>query len=196
MNKALFLDRDGVINKMVKYDNGWDSPQNPNGVKLVNGTEKIISWANKNNILVVEISNQPGVAKGKMTQTMSDDVEKQIHLLLKKRGAVIDKVYFCPHHPEAVIPEFKKVCNCRKPKPGLLLRATKELKIDLTKSIMLGDKAGDVEAGKKAGCKTIIFIHNEDAKNKVDESKKVKADYKISKISDAINLIREEFKSM
>ena len=193
--RALFLDRDGIIDHMVLYGYGWDSPQKPEDVKLVIGIAKIISWANKNNILTIEVSNQPGVAKGKMTQKTSDAIEERVHQLLRGKRAIIDNVYICPHHPEAVIPELKKMCDCRKPKPGLLFRAAKELKIDLTNSIMLGDKAGDVEAGKKAGCKTIIYLHKKDSVNKVEEAINAKADYKVTKMQDVMQILKKYFKS-
>src|SRR3989344_302286 len=118
MIRALFLDRDGVISRMVKYGYGWDSPQKPEDVRLVKDIEKVISWANRNNILVVKVSNQPGVAKGKMDQKTADSIEGQIHKLLEEKNAFIDKSYICPHHPDAVIPELKKNCDCRKQQPG------------------------------------------------------------------------------
>lgn len=195
MHKTLFLDRDGVINHIIRYETGWDSPQRPGDVKLVKGIEKIILWANENKIPVIEVSNQPGVAKGKMSQKTSDAIEKRIHHLLKEKCAIIDKVYICSHHPNAVVSKLKKNCNCRKPKPGLLLRAAKELKINLSKSIMLGDKASDMEAGAGAGCKTIILIHNEDVFEKVKESKKIKSDYKVISIKEAFQIIQKYFKS-
>ena len=195
MQKALFLDRDGVINRMVLYEDGWDSPQNPQDVELVDDVEKVISWANKKGITLIEVSNQPGVAKGKMDQKTSDAIEKRVHRLLGDKGALIDKVYICPHHPEAVVPELKAVCDCRKPKPGLLIKAAKELKIDLGESVFLGDKANDVQAGRKAGCKTIIFTHAQDSNDKVEEAKKVKADYRLFEIKGAIPIVEKMFKS-
>lgn len=195
MQRALFLDRDGVINRMVKYNNGWDSPQSPEDVNLVDGVEKVIAWANKKGIPVIEVSNQPGVAKGKMDQKTSDAINKRIYRLLGDRGAFIDKVYICPHHPEAVVPQLKAVCDCRKPKPGLLIKAAKELKIDLGKSVFLGDKAKDVEAGRSAGCKTIIFIHARDTGDKVNEAKRAKADYRLFEIKEAIPIVETMLKS-
>lgn len=195
MKKAFFLDRDGVINRMVKYDYDWDSPQNPQDVRLVNGIEKVILWANKHKILVVEISNQPGVAKGKMSQEMSDVIEEKVHQLLKEKGVFVNKTYICSHHPQAVVPELKIVCDCRKPKPGLLLMASKELNLDLRKSVILGDKASDAEAGKNAGCKTVLFIHDEDVESKVEASKQAEADYKILGISEAVPILQKIFKS-
>ena len=187
MKRALFIDRDGIINRMVKYPNGWDSPQKPQDVKLVFGVEKVILWANKNGIPVVEISNQPGVAKGKMSKKISRDINKKLYLLLKDKGVYIDKAYICYHHSEAIIKELK-VCDCRKPKPGLLFKAARELKIDLSKSIFLGDKVTDVKAGRDAGCKTIIFIHNKDKRSKVEEAKRANADYKIFELSETISI--------
>jgi D-glycero-D-manno-heptose 1,7-bisphosphate phosphatase len=191
MDKALFLDRDGVINHMVLYKTGWDSPQKPEDVALIAGIEKIISWANKNKISIIEVSNQPGVAKGKMSQKTSDAIENKVHQLLKENGTFINKVYICPHHPAAVIAKLRKKCNCRKPKPGLLLKAAKELGIDLTKSVFLGDKAADAIAGKKAGCKTIIYIHHHDSKNKVEEAKNADADFKVTKMPEVTQILRK-----
>ena len=194
MKEALFLDRDGVVNRMVKYDYGWDSPQKLQDVRLVKDIEKIISWANQNKIPVIEVSNQPGVAKGKMDQKTSDAIEAKIHNLLKENGSIFNKTYICPHHPEAVISELRVICDCRKPKPGLLIKAAGELSIDLKKSLILGDKENDVLAGKSAGCKTIIFIHNEDEDDKVASAKKVRADYSISEMPEALPILTEVFK--
>jgi len=196
MKKALFIDRDGVINRMVKYDYGWDSPQASKDVKLVEGVEKIISWTNENKILVVEVSNQPGVAKGKMTQKTSNLIETKVNRLLQRKGARIDRAYICPHHPHAIIPEFKKVCDCRKPKPGLIFYAAKELGINLSKSIFLGDKASDVIAGKAIGVKTIIYLHHEDEEEKIFEANKVESDYKEASMKEVFRIIRAHFKSV
>jgi len=195
MQRVLFLDRDGVINRMVKYNYGWDSPQNPQDVALVNDIEKVISWANKKGIAVIEVSNQPGVAKGKMDQKTSGAIEKRVHRLLGDRGAFIDKVYICPHHPQAVVPQFRIDCDCRKPKPGLLIKAAEELKIDLAKSVFLGDKASDAEAGRNAGCKTIIFIYAHDTADKLQEAKRAKADYRLIQIKEAIPIVEKMFKT-
>lgn len=194
MSGALFLDRDGVINRMVKYNYGWDSPQKPQDIRLVEGIANVILSANKQKIPVIKVSNQPGVAKGKINQKTSDAIERKIQQLLKEKGVFIDKVYICPHHPDAVVPELKKVCYCRKPKPGLLLKAAEELKIDLRKSIFVGDKASDAEAGRSAGCKTMIFIHNEDKISKVRGSKIVKADFIATSTEEILETLTSFFK--
>jgi len=188
------MDRDGVINRMVLYKTSWDSPQKPKDVRLVPNIEKIISWANKNKIPVVEVSNQPGVAKGKMTQEVSDAIEARVHELLKEKGAVINKAYICPHHPNAVVLKLKRVCNCRKPKPGLILRAKKELHINLRNSIFLGDKASDAIAGRAAGVKTVVYLHHEDETKKILETQNNNSDYKVDSIKEAFQIIQNYFK--
>ncbi|MBI2593031.1 HAD-IIIA family hydrolase [Candidatus Daviesbacteria bacterium] len=191
--RALFIDRDGVINQMIRYENGWDSPQKLTDVKLVEGIGEVILWANIHKIPVIEISNQPGVAKGKMSQKVSDAIEEKVHKLVKKKGAFINRAYVCYHHPKAVIKKFKEICDCRKPKPGLLLQAAKDLKIDLEQSVMLGDKISDAEAGRASGCKTIIFVHDNDTEDKAGEAKKAKADYRVFKISEITPLLKRLF---
>ena len=194
MTRAIFLDRDGTINHMVKYFSGWDAPQKARDVKLIDGVAKIISWANKNKILVIEVSNQPGVAKGKMSQKESDAIEDKIHFLLNKKKVVVNKAYICPHHPNAVITKLRKNCNCRKPKPGLLIKAAKDLDIDLSKSIFLGDKVSDIRAGRAAGVKTVIYLHNEDEPKKVTEAQNPGADYKVKSMKAAFRIITNYFK--
>ncbi len=195
MRGALFLDRDGVINRMVMYSYGWDSPQKTEDVRLVEGVKKIISWANQNKILVVEASNQAGAAVGKMSQKTSEAIEKRVHQLLKEKGVYIDRAYICPHYPDAVVPKFKKVCNCRKPKPGLLLQAAKDLNIDLGKSLFVGDNATDVQAAKNAGAKSLVYLHGEDVPEKVRTAKLAKADYKATSIEVVFQITKSFFKS-
>ncbi len=189
MTKALFLDRDGVINRMVKYDPEWDSPKKPEDVVLVDGIVKVIESASKKGLLVVEITNRPEVAKGCFSQALADAIEARVHQLLSKSGARVDKVYTCPHHPNGVVPELTMACECRKPKPGLLLRAARELNIDLTRSVFLGDKASDIEAGKAAGSKTILYLHQEDELQKVEAAKNSNADYKVSSMSEILSVL-------
>ncbi len=194
MRRVFFIDRDGVINSLVNYDGKWDSPQKPEDVKLVEGVVEFLRWLNKNGILILEISNQPGVAKGKMSRETSDAIEAKVHELLNKRGAKINHKYICLHFPKGVIPELTQVCECRKPKPGLLLRAARELSIDLAGSMFLGDKASDVEAGKTAGVKTILYLHSDDELQKVEGTKQVDADYKVVSIREVMPIVEVNFK--
>lgn len=186
---ALFLDRDGLINRMVNYDGKWDSPQKPEDVRLVEGIADVIKWANSKKILAIEITNQSGVAKSKQTPEIAQTIEERVQALLKEKGARIDRVYTCPHHPKGVVPELTMECECRKPKPGLLLQAAKELNIDLTKSIFLGDKDSDIQTGKAVNCQTIIYLHEEDEPQKVSAAKSSSADYKVTSLSEVASIL-------
>jgi D-glycero-D-manno-heptose 1,7-bisphosphate phosphatase len=159
--RAVFLDRDGCINAMVYHEDSslWDSPQNPTEFHLLPGVPEAIRLINKMSLLAVIISNQPGIAKGKATPADLLGVTAEMRCMLAEAGAALDAVYYCLHHPQAVREEYKVVCECRKPKPGLLLRAAKELAIDLSQSYMIGDRLTDVQAGTAAGCRTILLGH-------------------------------------
>jgi len=161
-SKAIFLDRDGVINEMVyNPDFGTvDSPMNPGEFVMIKGVGEAINNFRAKGFLVVVISNQPATAKGKMTIQLLRQITQKMKHELKKSGAKLDGVYYCLHHadPEQVkIKKYLKKCDCRKPKPGLLLKAAKDLNIDLAKSYMIGDGLTDIEAGQAAGCKTIYL---------------------------------------
>jgi len=190
-HKALFLDRDGIINKLVRYQHGWDSPQNINDIKLVKDIEKIIIWANKNSIPVIEITNQPGVAKNKISLDTLEEIEQKIHTLLRIKGAKIDKVYRCLHHPDAIVKKYKKICNCRKPKTGLFIKAKKENLINLNESVFLGDKYTDYVAGNSIGCKTFIFLHKNDEAKKTKEVYNLKTNNKSENLNELFRKIKE-----
>lgn len=182
---ALFLDRDGVINRMIRYETGWDSPQSPRDVALVPGIIEIIKWANERSVPVVEISNQPGVAKGKMSEETSTAIQLRVEELLKQNGAKIDAAYICPH-------QSTDRCECRKPKPGLLLRASREMNIDLKNSVFLGDNESDALAGKSAGCTTVLFLHGEEEPNKFALAKLTNApDHKVKSLTDVLLILAQ-----
>lgn len=191
---ALLADRDGVIARLPLYSYGYDSAQAPEDVVLVNNIEKVIKWANEKGIPVIEISNQPGVAKGKQTQEQSDAIEARVHELLKEKGAHIEKAYICQHDLKGVVEELKVDCDCKKPKPGLLLMAAKDMDIDLSKSLFLGDKASDVEAGAAAGVRTILYIHPEDEPKKIDALEDARPDYRVESMEEVIPILEEVFK--
>jgi D-glycero-D-manno-heptose 1,7-bisphosphate phosphatase len=148
-NVAAFIDRDGTINEEKGYlyrIEDW---------KWIAGSIKAIKSLNNAGILVIVISNQAGVARGKYTEYKIEKLHAYVDSELSRAGAKIDAYYYCPHHPEfGVI----RQCNCRKPLPGMILRAKKDFDIDLGRSYMIGDKMGDVEAGKAAGVKPIMVL--------------------------------------
>src|ERR1044072_8370435 len=150
--RAVFIDRDGVINRMVFHsDFGTvDSPSNPDQFELLTGVGSAIAELNRMELLAIVVSNQPGIAKGKFTLALLRAMEKKMIAGIKDAGGKLDAVYNCLHHPEATLAQYRTRCDCRKPEPGLLVKAARELKIDLTGSYMIGDGVTDVMAGRAA----------------------------------------------
>jgi len=151
--KAVFLDRDGTLNYNM------DSAISVEAFKLYDETPEAVKLINESGYLAIIVTNQPMIAKGFITFSDLDEIHAKMETQLGKSGAYIDDIYYCPHHPEkgfeGEIPELKIVCNCRKPKPGMLLQAAEDYNIDLSASYMIGDGDWDMEAGQSAGCKTI-----------------------------------------
>jgi D,D-heptose 1,7-bisphosphate phosphatase len=158
MSRAVFLDRDGVINATVwNADEGiLDTPYELNQFTLLPGVAQAIERCHDMGYLVVVVSNQPGVAKGKCTPGFLEDVKALMNARLAAENATLDGVYYCIHHPEAKVADLRRDCECRKPKPGLLFEASRELAIDLKDSWMVGDQERDVLAGAAAGCRTCL----------------------------------------
>lgn len=153
--KAVFLDRDGTINKYKGFMRDIDE------FELIPGVAKAIKKINSSGYLCIVVTNQPVIARGEVTYEQLDEIHNKMETLLGLEGAYIDGLYYCPHHPhkgyEGEIPELKIECDCRKPKPGMLLNAAKDFNIDLSRSYMVGDGENDIKAGNTAGCKTILI---------------------------------------
>lgn len=149
---ALFLDRDGTINTEV------DFLRSPDEVQLIPGAADAIRDANTLGVPVVVITNQSGIARGYLTETDLAAVHDRLRALLAAHGARVDGIYYCPHHPSAGVPPYGIACDCRKPNPGMLLRAAKDLHLDLSRSVLIGDRCGDIEAGQRAGCSTVLVL--------------------------------------
>ena len=154
--KAIFLDRDGTINKMVGFIT------KPEQFELLPGVAKAIKAINKSGYLAIVITNQPVIARGDCTFEQLQTIHNKMETELGKEGAFVDAIYVCPHHTDKGFsgerPEYKCDCDCRKPKPGLLLQAAKDFNIDLSQSYMIGDSDGDVKAGENAGVKEAIRV--------------------------------------
>ena len=159
MNKAVFLDRDGVMNELVYYpEHGIvDSPFTVEQFRLVPGVGGAIKEFQSMGFKVILVSNQPGIAKGHFSKKAFDRVRGKMKEELARDRALLDGEYYCFHHPEAKVERLKVNCGCRKPKPGLLLQAAKDMEIDLSRSWMIGDGLTDVSAGKNAGCQTLLL---------------------------------------
>jgi D-glycero-D-manno-heptose 1,7-bisphosphate phosphatase len=159
MTRAVFLDRDGVINELVCHPelDITGAPFQASEYKLIPGVVETINSLHRSGYIVIVISNQPDVAKGRMTLDAFKIIREKMKAELAEAGAFIDGEYYCMHHPQAVLAQYKVICDCRKPKPGLLLRAAREHDIDMQRSLFVGDNFSDVEAGKGAGCRTILI---------------------------------------
>lgn len=149
--KAVFLDRDGVINP----DPGWIN--SPEQLQLFPFTGPAIRRLNENGFLVVVVTNQSVVARGRCSLETVETIHQHLRDLLAQHNAHLDGIYVCPHHPKF----DPQPCTCRKPSPELVLRAMKELKIEAEGSVFVGDKMSDIEAGRRAGIRTIMVTTGE-----------------------------------
>lgn len=153
--KAIFLDRDGTINKYVGFLN------NINDFELIDGVADAIKAINESGYLAIVITNQPVIARGEISFDELNEIHNKMETLLGENGAYLDGIYYCPHHPHSgfigEVPELKVDCECRKPKPGMLIKAAKDFNIDLSNSWMVGDSENDIKAGKNANCKTVLI---------------------------------------
>ena len=160
--KAVILDRDGTINVLRDYI------CSPDEIELIDGAADAIKRFHSLGYLVIVVTNQPVIARGQCSFETLSEIHNRLEMLLGEQGAYLDKIYFCPHHPkkgfEGEIPELKIECGCRKPAPGMLLRAAEEFNIDLSLSYMVGDSEKDIFAGINAGC-TPVYINSKGEKS-------------------------------
>ena len=187
--KAVFLDRDGVINKEV------DQLRYIDDFELLDGVVDAIKSLNKSNYIVIVITNQPVIAKGFITVNELDTIHKKMDTLLGNEGAFLDDLFYCPHHPETgfegEVKALKIKCDCRKPNSGMLLKAAKEYNIDLKESWFIGDRYTDIMAGKSASTNTILLKTGHagnDKQNFID----LKPDYVFNSLNEAVNHILEK----
>ena len=156
--RAIFLDRDGTINRYVGFLRDIEQ------FELLPGAAEAIRRINASGYLAIVVTNQPVIARGEVTREQLREIHDKMETLLGREGAYVDAIYYCPHHPHRGYPgevaELKIDCDCRKPKPGLLLQAAEDYNIDLTKSWMIGDSQSDMQAGEAAGCKTALVDGN------------------------------------
>jgi D-glycero-D-manno-heptose 1,7-bisphosphate phosphatase len=157
--KAVFLDRDGVINALVYHQEHGiiDSPFTAEQFGLLPRAGEAVRKLREMGYRTVLVSNQPGIAKGHLTAAVFERIREKMESELARYDARLDAQYYCFHHPEAVIQDMRVCCPCRKPEPGMLLKAAAEMEIDLSCSWMIGDGITDIQAGKSAGTRTILI---------------------------------------
>jgi D,D-heptose 1,7-bisphosphate phosphatase len=175
--KVIFLDRDGTINVYKGFLTHIDDFQ------LIDGTAEAIKRVNESGYLAIVITNQPVIARGDVTMEELVEIHNKMETLLGEKGAYIDDIFFCPHHPDKGFEgekiEYKIECECRKPKAGMFLKAADKYNVDLSESIMIGDSVNDIEAGRSAGCKTVL----------ISDTSSKDADYTASNLGTAIETL-------
>ncbi len=186
---AVFLDRDGTIIKEVNYLSRIQD------VKLLPQAADAITRLNRQQIPVILVSNQSGIARGKFTESFVTKTHLYLQKILAREGAYLDDFFFCPHHPEAGNAPYRKICDCRKPAPGLLLEAASRHHLDLSKSYVIGDKLIDVELALRVSGKGILVEtgHGKSEKEKIVESK-INPNFIAVDLYAAINWVLEELR--
>jgi len=182
-NKAIFLDRDDTLIKDSGYIN------DPDQVKLMDGTAEALIELRAMGYKLVVVSNQSAVARGIVTEEVLGEIHNRLEQLLAEKHASLDKIYYCPYHPDGVVPKYRKESDLRKPKPGMLQLASGELAFDLGKSWIIGNSSHDIEAGLLAGCRTILIGHT--SQNVLSEFSEVEPDFKAVNIKEAVNIIKK-----
>jgi D-glycero-D-manno-heptose 1,7-bisphosphate phosphatase len=193
LRRAAFLDRDGVLNRMVYHAEFGlvDSPQRVEELALLPGVGEAVRRINELGLLAIVVTNQPGVAKGKCSLSALGAINERLERELALAGAHLDGIYQCLHHPEALREEYRVVCECRKPKAGLLVRAAREHGVGLNESFMIGDGLTDVLAGRAAGCRTVLLGHAKcDVCRQMDELD-AHPDFVLPDLAAAVALIAE-----
>ncbi len=196
-SKAVFLDRDGIINELVYFPEQGivDSPFIPGQVRLTPFVAQAINRFHDMGFKVIVISNQPGIAKGHFDETTFNAISRKIRDLLRRSSATLDGEYYCFHHPSGTRKEYTGECDCRKPKSGLILKAAKEHNVSLANSFMLGDGSVDVKAGHAAGCLTILVASANDLLLKILSEQDARPDYLAKTLKEAVGIV-ERFVSL
>lgn len=184
MRKAVFLDRDGTIIKEV----GDLTLKDIKRAKFFPKAVEAIKTLNRLGFLVVIVTNQPVVARGLATEKEVDEIHAILVRRLAKKGAKIDAVYSCPHHPEATLPKYRVRCRCRKPNIAMILKAAKKFGIGLKKSFIIGDRTADIAAGNRAGMKVILVKTGYAGK---DGKFKGRPDFVAKNLSEAVKIIKK-----
>ncbi|MBI3589571.1 MAG: HAD family hydrolase [Candidatus Liptonbacteria bacterium] len=178
---AVFLDRDGTINREV------DVLRDLKQLKILPRAAEAIKKINRLGFLVIVITNQPVIARGWLTEKEVDKIHAVLISRLARKGAKIDAIYYCPHHPNANLKKYRVKCHCRKPNIGMILKAAKKYKINLKKSFMIGDHTRDILTGKNAKLKTILVKTGYAGK---DNYYKIKPDFTTQNLQGAIKIIK------
>jgi D,D-heptose 1,7-bisphosphate phosphatase len=182
-NKAVFLDRDDTLIEDLGYIN------HPDQVKLLDGVVEAMQELRAIGYKLVVVSNQSAVARGIVTEKVLGEIHDRLNKLLAEKGISLDGIYYCPYHPDGAIPKYRKESDLRKPNPGMLLTAAEQMHIDLSQSWMIGNSNRDIEAGTRAGCKTILINHP--SQNKQHAPYEPNPEYKAVNLREAVIIIKK-----
>jgi D-glycero-D-manno-heptose 1,7-bisphosphate phosphatase len=190
-SRAVFIDRDGtVVELLYDKENGYiDSAVKADQLRLIPGVVDALKRLRSAGYKLILVSNQPAVAKGRISLDEFQATRQRFDQLLNREGISFDDEYYCLHHPNALLAEYRKSCECRKPKPGLILKAAKEHNLNLNLCYMVGDDLLDIRAGKAAGCNTILISHVTDLLLKVLDKERLEPDYIASSLNEACSII-------
>lgn len=182
---AVFLDRDGTINEQMGYINHICRFQ------LLPGAGEAIKRLNDANIPVIVVSNQSGLARGYFPEELLLEVHEKMARLLAEKGAHVDGIYYCPHHPEAKKKKFREACSCRKPKPGLILQAAKEMNLAPEQSFVVGDRWSDIKTAVNCGARSILVRtgYGRGDELYIGPHQEIQPDYKAEDLSEAVEWI-------
>jgi D,D-heptose 1,7-bisphosphate phosphatase len=181
-NKAVFLDRDDTLIEDPGYLN------DPDQVELLDGVPEALVELRALDYKLVVVSNQSAVARGIVTEKMLAEIHERLEQLLSEKGAFLDRIYYCPYHPDGVVPKYRKDSEFRKPNPGMLLTAAEQMDIDLGQSWCVGNSYSDVEAGSRAGCKTILIAHA--SRPERPQAGQPSSDYTAVNLKEAVNIVK------
>ncbi len=183
-NKAVFLDRDGNINKDVGYPDSFDL------IEIYQYSFEAVRKLNKAGLKAVIVTNQSGIGRGLITEEQLNQIHRKIKQAFARHNTYFDKIYYCPHYLSSKFPEYDKDCNCRKPKPGLALKAAADLDIDTARSYMIGDKVEDMLFGINISASPILVLTGYGKKSlKTLREKKIVPAYIAKDLLEAVNWI-------
>jgi len=186
-NRAIFLDRDDTLIEDAGYIN------HPAQIKLLDGVAGALAELKHLGYKLVVVSNQSGVARGIVTEKALGEIHNRLKQMLAEKGAGLDGIYYCPYHPDGIVPKYKKQSDWQKPNPGMLLAAAEEMDIDLSQSWTVGDNSRDIEAGLRAGCKTILIDSPSRQKQPIPTGPN--PDYRAVNMKEAVNIIKKHHRS-
>lgn len=191
-DKAIFLDRDDTLIEDPGYIN------DPEQVKLLEGVPEALIQLKALGYKLIVVTNQSAVARGIVTEKVLGEIHDRLKQLLAERNAFLDRIYYCPYHPDGVVQKYRKESNSRKPSPGMLLKAADEMDIDLGQSWCVGNSSRDIESGLRAGCKTILIDMPPSHQRQPTSSMSlagVNPDYRAVNIKEAVNIIKKHLRS-